>query len=68
KLWAFYWDRDNAFIDWYENAEKAKGVKDPLAPGTMSTAYWQSQLPTLWKTISNRGPGSFEPSPWLPIR
>ncbi|EGH35501.1 hypothetical protein PSYJA_43391, partial [Pseudomonas syringae pv. japonica str. M301072] len=35
---------------------------------TMSTAYWQSQLPTLWKTISNRGPGNFEPSPWLPIR
>ncbi|QVK31333.1 type VI lipase adapter Tla3 domain-containing protein [Pseudomonas syringae] len=68
KLWAFYWDRDNAFIDWYENAEKAKGVKDPLAPGTMSAAYWQSQLPTLWKTISNRGPGNFEPSPWLPIR
>ncbi|GKQ32541.1 DUF2875 family protein [Pseudomonas syringae pv. theae] len=68
KLWAFYWDRDNAFIDWYENAEKAKGVKDPLAPGTMSTAYWQSQLPTLWKTTSNRGPGNFEPSPWLPIR
>ncbi|RMM26696.1 hypothetical protein ALQ82_02880, partial [Pseudomonas syringae pv. pisi] len=30
--------------------------------------YWQSQLPTLWKTISNRGPGNFEPSPWLPIR
>ncbi|WP_179155771.1 type VI lipase adapter Tla3 domain-containing protein [Pseudomonas syringae] len=68
KLWAFYWDRDNAFIDWYENAEKAKGVKDPLAPGTMPTAYWQAQLPTLWKTISNRGPGNFEPSPWLPIR
>ncbi|MNN34814.1 hypothetical protein D3C81_1486380 [compost metagenome] len=34
----------------------------------MSTAYWQSQLPTLWQTISNRGPGEFEPSPWLPIR
>ncbi|RMS42213.1 hypothetical protein ALP71_200144 [Pseudomonas coronafaciens pv. garcae] len=34
----------------------------------MSTAYWQSQLPTLWKTISNRGLGNFEPSPWLPIR
>ncbi|MBI6706542.1 type VI lipase adapter Tla3 domain-containing protein [Pseudomonas viridiflava] len=68
KLWAFYWDRDKAFMNWYENTEKAKGVETPYAPGTMSTAYWQSQLPTLWKTISNRGPGNFEPSPWLPIR
>ncbi|KPY69707.1 type VI lipase adapter Tla3 domain-containing protein [Pseudomonas syringae] len=68
KLWAFYWDRDKAFMDWYEAAEKAKGVETPYAPGTMSTAYWQAQLPTLWKTISNRGPGNFEPSPWLPIR
>ncbi|RMN29082.1 hypothetical protein ALQ62_05292 [Pseudomonas coronafaciens pv. zizaniae] len=68
KLWAFYWDRDKAFMDWYRTTEKAKGVETPYAPGTMSTAYWQSQLPTLWKTISNRGPGNFEPSPWLPIR
>ncbi|MBI6706540.1 type VI lipase adapter Tla3 domain-containing protein [Pseudomonas viridiflava] len=68
KLWAFYWNRDSAFTDWYESAESAKGIKDSLAPGTMSTAYWQSQLPAFWKTISNRGPGNFEPSPWLPIR
>lgn len=68
KLWAFYWDRDKAFMNWYETAEKAKGVENPYAPGTMSTAYWQAQLPALWKTISNRGPGNFEPSPWLPIR
>ncbi|WP_209990578.1 MULTISPECIES: DUF2875 family protein [Pseudomonas] len=68
KLWDFYWKQSPKFIDVYENAERAKGAKDPLAPGTMSTAYWQSQLPTFWKTISNRGPGYFEPSPWLPIR
>ncbi|MBI6815296.1 type VI lipase adapter Tla3 domain-containing protein [Pseudomonas syringae] len=68
KLWAFYWDQPRKFRKIYEDAEKAKGVKAPLAPGTISTAYWQSQLPTLWKTISNRGPGNFEPSPWLPIR
>ncbi|MEE4689474.1 DUF2875 family protein [Pseudomonas alliivorans] len=68
KLWAFYWDRDKAFMNWYETAEKAKGVENPYAPGTMSTAYWQAQLPAFWKTISNRGPGNFEPSPWLPIR
>ncbi|WP_162886960.1 type VI lipase adapter Tla3 domain-containing protein [Pseudomonas syringae] len=68
KLWAFYWSRDKAFSDWYESTESAKGIENPYAPGTMSTAYWQSQLPTLWKTTSNRGPGNFEPSPWLPIR
>ena len=68
KLWAHYWNRDAAFIDWYENAERARGVTEPVAPSTMSTAYWQSQLPTLWKTLSNRGPGYFEPSVWLPVR
>ncbi len=68
KLWAFYWDRDRAFMDWYEAAERAKGKQISLTPSTMSTTYWQSQLPTLWKSIDNRGPGYFEPSPWLPIR
>ncbi|MBA1189404.1 DUF2875 family protein, partial [Pseudomonas entomophila] len=68
KLWAFYWNRDRAFTDWYRAAENAKGVEVSEDPSTMSTAYWQSQLPTLWKTINNRGPGHFEPSPWLPVR
>ncbi|MCH5550292.1 DUF2875 family protein [Pseudomonas syringae pv. syringae] len=68
KLWDFYWNRDDAFMEQYENEQSAKGIVIPRSPGTMSTAYWQSQLPTLWKTISNRGPGNFEPSPWLPIR
>ncbi|MFK3907807.1 DUF2875 family protein [Pseudomonas monteilii] len=68
KLWAFYWDRNKAFMDWYKAAELAKGAKEPALRYTMSTTYWQSQLPTLWKTISNRGPGDFEPSPWLPVR
>ncbi|WP_212627006.1 DUF2875 family protein [Pseudomonas sp. PP3] len=68
KLWAFYWQQAPKFRKAYEEAERAKGAQDPLAPGTMSTAYWHSQLPTLWQTISNRGPGEFEPSPWLPIR
>jgi hypothetical protein len=68
KLWAFYWKHSREFRDVYEEAERAKGFANPDAPGTMSTAYWQSQLPTLWQTINNRGPGEFEPSPWLPIR
>ncbi|WP_422422792.1 type VI lipase adapter Tla3 domain-containing protein [Pseudomonas sp. GZD-222] len=67
KLWAFYWNRDNAFEDQYAEAH-LKGAKNPIGPGTMSTAYWHSQLPSLWQTLSNRGPGYFEPSPWLPVR
>ena len=68
KLWAFYWEHSPKFRKVYEEGKRAEGIKHPYGPGTMSTAYWQSQLPTLWKTISNRGPGEFQPSPWLPIR
>jgi len=34
----------------------------------MSSTYWHTQLPDLWRTLSNRGPGEFVPSPWLPAR
>ena len=67
KLWDFYWKQNREFGDWYEAEEAAKGNKFSIAP-TLSSAYWQSKLPELWQTISNRGPGHFEPSPWLPIR
>ncbi|WP_339418654.1 MULTISPECIES: type VI lipase adapter Tla3 domain-containing protein [unclassified Pseudomonas] len=68
KLWAFYWKHSPAFRKVYEDAERAKGFKDPDAPGTMSSTYWHAQLPDLWRTLSNRGPGDFVPSPWLPVR
>ncbi|VVO23923.1 hypothetical protein PS712_04461 [Pseudomonas fluorescens] len=69
KLWAFYWSRDDAFLDWYKESERAKGNTGYIRPiTTMSSTYWQSQLPTLWQTLSNRGPGHFEPSAWLPVR
>jgi hypothetical protein len=68
KLWAFYWKHSPLFRKVYEDAERAKGAKDPNAPSTMSSTYWQSQLPTLWQTLSNQGPGYFEPSAWLPVR
>lgn len=67
KLWDFYWEQSRAFDKWYEEIELSKGNKLSIAP-TMSATYWQSKLPELWKTISNRGPGHFEPSPWLPVR
>lgn len=68
KLWAFYWKYSPQFRKVYEDARRAEGIEHPYGPGTMSTAYWHSKLPELWKTISNRGPGHFEPSPWLPVR
>jgi hypothetical protein len=68
KLWAFYWDRDRAFMDWYKTAARAKAAEARNAPTTMSTAYWQSQLPTLWQTLPDRGASYFKPTPWLPIR
>jgi hypothetical protein len=68
KLWFFYWDRDRKFDAVYVQAKKAEGVPHPITPGTMSSTYWHAQLPDLWKTTTNRGPGDFRPSKWLPIR
>ncbi|WP_150704294.1 DUF2875 family protein, partial [Pseudomonas fluorescens] len=68
KLWAFYWKHSPLFRNVYKEAKRAEGIKTPYGPGTMSSTYWQSQLPTLWQTLSNRGPGHFEPSAWLPVR
>ncbi len=68
KLWAFYWKHSPLFRSVYKDAKRAEGIKTPYGPGTMSSTYWQSQLPTLWQTLSNRGPGYFEPSAWLPVR
>ena len=68
KLWFFYWDRDDKFDSVYEQAKKAEGVEYPITPGTMSSTYWHAQLPELWKTTSNRGPGDFRPTKWLPVR
>ncbi|AKA83499.1 type VI lipase adapter Tla3 domain-containing protein [Pseudomonas synxantha] len=68
KLWSFYWNRDNAFDDWYLEAERAKGANPRVSTGTMFSTYWHAQLPDLWRTLSNRGPSEFVPSPWLPAR
>lgn len=68
KLWAFYWKHSRLFRKVYEDGKKAEGFEAPSAPGTMSSAYWHAQLPELWQTIGNRGPGRFEPTPWLPVR
>jgi hypothetical protein len=68
KLWFFYWKHSPEFRKIYEASKKAEGAREPDAPGTMSSTYWHAQLPELWKTTTNRGPGEFRPTKWLPIR
>jgi uncharacterized protein DUF2875 len=69
KLWRFFWIKRDEFDTAYEVRERAKpGLERAMAPGAMASAWWHSQLPELWRTIDNRGPGHFTPTPWLPIR
>lgn len=68
KLWAFYWQKDKSYSNYYADHERAQQTSDYVGPGTLSSAYWQSQLPELKKQVTNRGPGNFQPSAWLPIR
>ncbi|NQE48644.1 hypothetical protein RC52_07155 [Herbaspirillum rubrisubalbicans] len=73
KLWNFFWQKNDdrgpdSFNTLYDKQEKAAGVGTP-SPGVMLAAdWWQAQLPELWKTISNQGPGNFKPTPYIPVR
>lgn len=64
KLWNFYWDQDDAYSD----EAKAAAGGHYYGPQTINTDWWTSKLPELWTQIGNRGPGHFEPSPFLPVR
>ncbi|WP_288407570.1 DUF2875 family protein [uncultured Herbaspirillum sp.] len=73
KLWNFFWrnsddDGPGSFNAHFINEEKEAGVGTPSASGVMSSTWWQAQLPELWKTISNQGPGDFKPTPYIPVR
>ncbi|MGS0540034.1 type VI lipase adapter Tla3 domain-containing protein [Xanthomonas oryzae] len=68
KLWNFFWEKRDVFDDKFERELKAKGVKLPDGPGVPKADWWIEQLPELWKQISNKGPGEFKPSPYLPVR
>lgn len=68
KLWALYWQKDRSYSQYYADHERGQQESRFSEPGTMSSAYWQSQLPELKKQLANRGPGNFQPSVWLPIR
>ncbi|MFJ3317953.1 DUF2875 family protein [Herbaspirillum huttiense] len=72
KLWNFFWKKNddqgpNSFDAQYVKEEKAAGVDTPSS-GAMSSTWWHAQLPELWKTISNQGPGDFKPTPYIPVR
>ncbi|MGS0602568.1 type VI lipase adapter Tla3 domain-containing protein [Xanthomonas oryzae pv. oryzicola] len=68
KLWNFFWEKADVFDMQYEAALKAKGVKWPDGTNVPKADWWIAQLPELWKQISNKGPGEFKPSPYLPVR
>ncbi|ARK47179.1 type VI lipase adapter Tla3 domain-containing protein [Burkholderia pseudomallei] len=73
RLWNFFWkvnqDRGpDSFTAHYEADEKRAGVNTPMSAGFVTSAWWQTKLPDFWKTISNKGPGEFKPTPYIPVR
>ncbi|GAB2899861.1 DUF2875 family protein [Paraburkholderia jirisanensis] len=63
KLWNFYWQKTDQFQD---ETVKAAGALHGIT--TIKTDWWITKLPELWKQVSNKGPGNFKPSPFLPVR
>ncbi|CAJ7510659.1 Protein of uncharacterised function (DUF2875) [Burkholderia pseudomallei] len=73
KLWNFFWEKNNgegpgSFEAYYQEQQKAAGIQPRAFLGFMSAQWWQTQLPDFWKTISNKGPGEFKPTPYIPVR
>jgi Protein of unknown function (DUF2875) len=63
KLWNFYWAQDRVFQE-LKDKEDGEYVS-ALVP---KADWWQTQLPELWKTLGNQGPGQFTPTPYIPVR
>lgn len=73
KLWNFYWALNDdqgpdGFDAQFAKSEKEAGVTSPSFVGVPSSTWWQAHLPELWKTLDNRGPGQFTPTPYIPVR
>jgi hypothetical protein len=73
KLWNFFWSKNDdrgpdSFYAHFKQEEGASGVKNPAPIGVMTSTWWKSQLPQLWQTTSNEGPGNFQPTPYIPVR
>lgn len=72
KLWNFFWKKNDdqgpeSFEANFRKEEAAVGVNTPSS-GAMSSSWWQAQLPELWLTLGNQGPGQFTPTPYIPVR
>jgi len=63
KLWNFYWAQDRVFQE-LKDKEDGEYVS-ALVP---KADWWQTQLPELWRTLGNQGPGQFTPTPYIPVR
>lgn len=73
KLWNFFWKKNDdrgpeSFDAHFKKEAKEAGVASPSSIGVMSSNWWQAQLPELWQTIGNQGPGEFKPTPYIPVR
>ena len=63
KLWNFYWAHDRLFQELTD--KENGGYFNAIVP---KADWWQTQLPELWKTLGNEGPGQFTPTPYIPVR
>ncbi|PMS14440.1 hypothetical protein C0Z18_31580 [Trinickia dabaoshanensis] len=73
RLWNYYWEKSDGqgpdgFDAFYTNETKQQGYDHVTPVNTMKADWWQQQLPAFWKQVSNKGPGDFKPTPYLPIR
>lgn len=68
KLWTYFWQADQAYAAHYQLEHDPQQTGDVIIPRTMPASYWLDRVPTLLKTVGERGIGSFVPSRWLPVR
>ncbi|AOJ04852.1 hypothetical protein WS70_24160 [Burkholderia mayonis] len=73
RLWNYFWQINHdsgpdGFSAHYDAEERKAGVDTPMSPGFVTSMWWQTKLPEFWKTISNKGPGEFKPTPYIPVR
>lgn len=73
RLWNYYWEKSDGqgpegFRAFYMNQVKDMGYFRPRPVNTMSSTWWQEQLPAFWQQTTNKGPGDFKPTPYIPVR
>ncbi|MDO3509514.1 type VI lipase adapter Tla3 domain-containing protein [Ralstonia pseudosolanacearum] len=73
KLWNFYWKTSDdrgpeSFTAHYKQQQQAETGDEYPGTAAVSSDWWIKRLPDLWRDISNKGPGQFTPSPYIPVR